>query len=204
MFEAYQLACISQNVWEELHFSNERNAKLAAKCDRKIATVHETYDKRRNDVLTLQMLVSQIPRINEQIEDIMTTLGAFFSKVCTNKKMLIGALVQSLGHLESSFNDVEVALLALEDTIDAREMQEKQLEQRFQVAMYQEKRQSEFNQLSQRLQSDYEQKKKEVERNSVLNSSELQKKFQKSFEQDMRNFAKNGQLLRGILFHRNS
>ncbi len=52
------------------------------------------------------------------------------------------------GALESSFGDVEVALLALEDTIDARELQENQLEQRFQMAMYQERRKAEFMDLS--------------------------------------------------------
>ena len=54
----------------------------------------------------------------------------------------------SLGDLESLFGDVEISLLGLEDTIDAREMQEKQLDQRFQVAMYQERRKAEFNDLS--------------------------------------------------------
>ena len=54
----------------------------------------------------------------------------------------------TLGDLESLFGDVEISLLGLEDTIDAREMQEKQLDQRFQVAMYQERRKAEFNDLS--------------------------------------------------------
>ena len=52
------------------------------------------------------------------------------------------------GTLESLIGDVELALLALEDTIDAREMQEKQLDQRFQLAMYQERRKAEFNELA--------------------------------------------------------
>ena len=62
--------------------------------------------------------------------------------------------------MESLLGDVEISLLALEDTIDAREMQEKQLEQRFQLAMYQERRKAEFNELATRLQNDYEKKKK--------------------------------------------
>ena len=52
------------------------------------------------------------------------------------------------GNLESLFGDVEISLLALEDTIDARELQERQLDQRFQLAMYQERRKAEFNELS--------------------------------------------------------
>jgi hypothetical protein len=52
------------------------------------------------------------------------------------------------GSLESLFGDVEISLLALEDTIDARELQERQLDQRYQLAMYQERRKAEFNELS--------------------------------------------------------
>ena len=44
--------------------------------------------------------------------------------------------MEKLGNLESLLGDVEISLLALEDTIDAREMQEKQLDQRFQLAGY--------------------------------------------------------------------
>ena len=56
--------------------------------------------------------------------------------------------ISSTGSLESLIGDVEIALLALEDTIDAREMQEKQLDQRFQLAIYQERRKAEFNELA--------------------------------------------------------
>ena len=59
-----------------------------------------------------------------------------------------GFIFQFAGTLESLIGDVELALLALEDTIDAREMQEKQLDQRFQLAMYQERRKAEFNELA--------------------------------------------------------
>ena len=96
------------------------------RCDRVIAEVNARYERQYSDVMTLQMLVAQLPKINAQIEEIMG----------------------SLGDLESLFGDVEISLLGLEDTIDAREMQERQLDQRFQVALYQERRRAEFNELS--------------------------------------------------------
>ena len=52
------------------------------------------------------------------------------------------------GSLESMFSDVEISLMALEDTIGARELQERQLDQRFQLAIYQERRKAEFNELA--------------------------------------------------------
>lgn len=106
-----------------------------------IAEVNERYERQYSDVMTLQMLVAQLPKINAQIEEIMG----------------------SLGDLESLFGDVEISLLGLEDTIDAREMQERQLDQRFQVALYQERRRAEFNDLSSRLRDDYAKKKTEGE-----------------------------------------
>ena len=77
------------------------------------------------------------------------------------KCLQLGSLLNLFaGCMESLLGDVEISLLALEDTIDAREMQEKQLEQRFQLAMYQERRKAEFNELATRLQNDFEKKKK--------------------------------------------
>ena len=67
----------------------------------------------------------------------------------------------TLGKLENLVVEVEVALLALEDTIDAREAQEKQLEQRFQIAIYQERRKQELEELEARLENQYQRRMKE-------------------------------------------
>jgi len=124
-----------QNCWEELHLASERNAKAAARCDALITTVKNRSEKQWCNVTALQ---NHVPKVNKGIQEIMERLGC----------------------MESLLGDVEISLLALEDTIDAREMQEKQLEQRFQLAMYQERRKAEFNELANRLQNDFEKKKK--------------------------------------------
>lgn len=72
------------------------------------------------------MLLSQVPKVNEQIQGVLDTLG----------------------QLESLFSECEVALLGLEDTINAKELQEKQMDQRFQVALYKERRQAEYEELA--------------------------------------------------------
>ena len=112
-----------QNQWEILHLNNEHNAKSADKCDKLILKIKNKSEKQWSDISTLQ---THIPQINNGIKEIM----------------------EKLGNLESLLGDVEISLLALEDTIDAREMQEKQLDQRFQLAMYQERRKAEFNDLA--------------------------------------------------------
>lgn len=112
-----------QNNWEDIHLLNEQNAKSADRCDKMIIKIKKRSEQQKSDVHTLQ---NQLPKVNQGIKEIMEKLGC----------------------LESLLGDVEISLLALEDTIDAREMQEKQLDQRFQLAMYQERRKAEFNELA--------------------------------------------------------
>ena len=184
-----------QNNWEVIHLNNERNAKKADKCDKLIVNIKDRTLKQWNDIATLQ---THIPQINNGIKDIMDKLGS----------------------LESFIGDVEISLLALEDTIDAREMQEKQLDQRFQLAMYQERRKAEFNDLaskylkvgviesmmnfkfiSDRLQNEYEKKKKLHSEKKSVDSAKLQKHYQSKFDEDVKNFQDGNNRLQVPLRH---
>jgi len=158
-----------QNHWEDLHLNNERNAKIAARCDQKISQVRNRTKLQWNSVTAVQ---AHIPKINSGIKDIMDKLGT----------------------LESLIGDVELALLALEDTIDAREMQEKQLDQRFQLAMYQERRKAEFNELATRLQTEYDRKKQQSDMKKKEQQKNKRKVLQKQFEEDMNQFKNDGLL----------
>jgi len=165
-----------QNNWEVIHLNNERNAKKADKCDKLIVNIKDRTLKQWNDIATLQ---THIPQINNGIKDIMDKLGS----------------------LESFIGDVEISLLALEDTIDAREMQEKQLDQRFQLAMYQERRKAEFNDLANRLQNEYEKKKKLHSDKKSVDSEKLQKHYQSKFDEDVKNFQDGNNRLQVPLRH---
>ena len=184
-----------QNNWEVIHLNNERNAKKADKCDKLIVNIKDRTLKQWNDIATIQ---THIPQINNGIKDIMDKLGS----------------------LESFIGDVEISLLALEDTIDAREMQEKQLDQRFQLAMYQERRKAEFNDLaskylkvgviesmmnfkfiSDRLQNEYEKKKKLHSDKKSVDSEKLQKHYQSKFDEDVKNFQDGNNRLQVPLRH---
>ena len=115
-------------------------------------------------------LVSSIPEINKQVETVM----------------------KSLGVLQDLFMEVEVALLALEDTIDARDAQENQLERRFQIALYQEKRRQELEELETRLEMDYQKKMREKEKAENNDKAARQVVFQAKFTEDMKKFTETG------------
>ena len=123
------------------------------------------------------------------------------------------------GRLESSFSDVEVSLLALEDTIDARELLEEQMDQRFQLEVYQAKRKAEYEELSSeacdmldeivigsvnpmlkslhspdRLQASYDKKKSEFENRKHAADQERREAHQRAFQTDMAKYTSGDRL----------
>ena len=134
--------------------------------------MHAEYEKQWRHVAMISNLMGQLPTINKDIEGVMRTLG----------------------ELENLFMEVEVSLLALEDTIDAREAQEKQLEQRFQLAIYQERRRQELEELESRLEIQYQKRLKEKELAEIASKKERQAVFQARFEEDLTRFASSGLL----------
>lgn len=84
--------------------------------------------------------------------------------------------------------------MMLEDMVETQELREKQLDHRFQLALYQEKRASELQDLKERLTEEHLRKVAEFEtlRNSHL--KERQAIFQEAFEEDLQRFKKQGAL----------
>ena len=145
-------------------------ARKADFTDREVSRVAAEYDKQWRYVSKMSNLVSTLPDINKQIQHVMNTLG----------------------QLENLFMEVEVALLALEDTIDARDAQEKQLEQRFQLAIYQERRRQELEELESRLEMDYQKRMKEREKAENSEKKAKQAVYQAKFEEDMTRYSQTG------------
>jgi len=159
-----------QNVWKHLHDNAEEVAKHADVTDREVSRVAAEYDRQWRHVSRMSSLVSTLPDINVQIQGVMNTLG----------------------QLENLFMEVEVALLALEDTIDARDAQEKQLEHRFQMAIYQERRRQELEELESRLELDYQKRIKEKELAENAEKKARQAVYQAKFDDDMSRFTETG------------
>jgi len=161
-----------QDGWRRIHEGAEQVARQADRADREVSRVHAEYEKQWRHVAMLSNLMGQLPKINNEIEGVM----------------------QTLGELENLFMEVEVSLLALEDTMDAREAQEKQLEQRFQLAIYQERRRQELEELESRLEIQYQKRLKEKELAEIATKKERQAVFQARFEEDLTRFTSTGLL----------
>ncbi|TRY71593.1 hypothetical protein TCAL_16229 [Tigriopus californicus] len=161
-----------QMQWETLHLENEKNAKRAKDTDRSIADLHAQIETQWRNTKTLQSLVGQIPKMNEEIQQI----------------------VVSLGELEPLFSKVEIALMALEDTLDARDLQTRQNSRRKDLANFEAQRKAEFRELSARLQREHQSKKKLAEANELVARQQKQRVFQQRFDNDLATFKSGGQL----------
>ena len=169
-----QDSVLCQECWRQIHERNVVGGREAGRCDRTVTLLQAEYERQHRQVssLSVSCLLSCLPVINTQVQEVMVTLGK----------------------LENLVVEVEVALLALEDTIDAREAQEKQLEQRFQIAIYQERRKQELEELEARLENQYQRRMKERMLKEDAWKRERQAVFQAKFEEDLSTFNNTGRL----------
>lgn len=62
-------------------------------------------------------------------------------------QILLSFFLNCTVNVQCAFEETEAALLMLEDMVETQELREKQLDHRFQLALYQEKRASELQDL---------------------------------------------------------
>jgi len=159
-----------QDCWQSIHNGAEQTSRQADRCDRTISQLHAEYEKQWRHVSMLSWMVSELPELGRQVEKVMGDLA-------------------NLGDL---YSDVELALLTLEETLDARECQEKQLQQRFEMTMYQEKRRHELQELEVHLSNQYDRRMKELELEDDKKKTERQQVFHQKFQEDLEKFQSTG------------
>jgi hypothetical protein len=59
-------------------------------------------------------------------------------------RAIVSIIISSAGALQELFEDVEGALFQLEDMVETQDLQERQLDHRFQFALYKEKKLAEL------------------------------------------------------------
>lgn len=113
----------NEKIWEEIHLANESNAKKAETCDAIISKVKDSIKKRCIDLSDINVSLEIIPNIVQTIENCSTIIIEINDKC----------------------NEVENQLYELEDLIELLELQEKQLDKKFEMAMFKERKLGELN-----------------------------------------------------------
>lgn len=108
----------NETIWEELHLANESNAKKAETCDTIISTVSESIRKRCVDLSDINVSLEIIPNIVQTIENCSTIMIEINDKC----------------------SEVENQLYELQNLMEVLQLQEKQLDSRFEMAMFKERK----------------------------------------------------------------
>ncbi|XP_055318498.1 dysbindin protein homolog [Sitodiplosis mosellana] len=162
----------NEKIWEELHAANESNAKKAETCDEMISNLTESIKKRCIDLSDINISLEIIPNIVQTIENCSTIMIEINDK-CT---------------------EVENQLFELEDLMELLQLQEKQLDRKFEMAMFKERKLANLEKVRQSLASKHADTVKESERQMRLLQQERQAVFQDAFQSDLKYYKEVGKI----------
>lgn len=162
-----------QSQWEELHELNEDNAKNS---DELAQLIEDMYKKISSDHRNICDMSYLICNGTQNLSDSVTNC------------------VAQIKQLSVSFERVENDLIRLENLIENLELQEKELEHRFQLALYKEKKLANLEALRLELAEKHVQSVTEFERKQQQTLQERQRAFQDAFQTDLQLYKEAGTL----------
>lgn len=108
----------NENDWSSIHNLNEENAEKARIIDEKIIKLKNSSDKTLTDITDLYVSLTAIPNVIKNLNN----------------------CVEMLSDISIKCQNLEKKLFDLEDLMEVLELQEKQLDKRFEMALYKEKK----------------------------------------------------------------
>lgn len=159
-----------QQLWAELHENDATNAKKAEEVDTTLGNLHSYCFEHLSLIRQLNTQFAALPQLQTSILDLMGKIG----------------------ELEGVFEEVEDALMNLEDVIEIQELQERQLDHRFQLAMYKEKKLADFEDMKVKLGEEHALKVLQYEKKQEAILKERQNIFQEAFEEEIQEYKVHG------------
>lgn len=160
--------------WEELHRISEENAQSA------------------EDVACF---ISDLNKFCRQEQDLMKQFNYQLS-LAPGLHSSVMNLMGRIGELQGLFEEVESSLLNLENVLETQTLQEKQLDHRFQLALYKEKKLAAFEELKVKLAQEHSKKVQEFEMRQQQVLKERQEAFREAFEEEMQHYKIHGRVER--------
>lgn len=111
-----------------------------------LQTVDESIGKLHKEVETKWRNITQCCAVINKLPEVIQEIEAITEKIGTVELIFMFLNINEfiLGTLDLLFVTVEKSLIHLQDLIETRELQERQLDHRFQLALYKEKKLSQL------------------------------------------------------------
>jgi len=163
-----------QNEWMISHNLCAASAKHSEEADKAIGQLMDFCNKQWDMVTHLMAQLSTLPAVSEDLKNVMKKIGI----------------------LENGFQDLEKSLLQLENLVEVQHLQEKQLDERFDLAMYKEKKLSGLETLKYQLAEKHAGKVHQFEAQQKILLQERQEAFKEVFEEEMKHYKTHGHIER--------
>lgn len=161
-----------QNQWHELHGKNEQNANLAMQLAKSINQIDSETKKHHAIMSEFLYQLSTLPQIEKTISSIENELVK----------------------LKHQFVQIEQKLTLLEIDKQKEDFNKIKLDHQYQLAVYKEKRASEFETVKVRLALDHTKKVQEYEQQQQSILKERQEAFQAAFEEELNYYKTQGKI----------
>ena len=161
-----------QNQWHELHGKNEQNANLAMQLAKSINQIDSETKKHHAIMSEFLYQLSTLPQIEKTISSIENELVK----------------------LKHQFFQIEQKLTLLEIDKQKQDFDKIKLDHQYQLAVYKEKRASEFETVKVRLALDHTKKVQEYEQQQQSILKERQEAFQAAFEEELNYYKTQGKI----------
>ncbi|XP_078048809.1 dystrobrevin binding protein dysbindin isoform X2 [Augochlora pura] len=161
-----------QLQWNELHELAEENAGKAQETDKLIGSIYEKLEQEWKNITCLNSTLAYIPKINNSIQELMDQIGT----------------------LQETFEEVEEAIYRLEDLNEILELQSRQLDHRFQLALYEEKKLAELNMVKAKLADEHITRVSEHEKKQQKMMKERQETFDEVFKEQLEEYKATGSI----------
>lgn len=187
----------NENDWSSIHNLNEENAEKARIIDDKIIKLKNSSDKTLTDLTDLYVSLTAIPNVIINLNN----------------------CVEMLSDISIKCQNLEKKLFDLEDLMEVLELQEKQLDKRFEMALYKEKKLgldlkicfniffliqnfilAALENVRKDLVSNHASSVQEFENNLMKIQHERQLVFQDAFQNDLKTFKEIGKIPSKYLF----
>lgn len=167
-------ALLEQNekTWRNLHERNEANAIKATSTDETITRIKEKTEKLYIDLTDLNVCLNSIAALENNLQ------------TCNDMITNIGTLCKSL----------ETKLVELEDVTEELDLQSRQIEHKFQMSMYKEKKMVELEEVRKRFALKHAENVKQYENELKKIQQERQAVFQDAFQHDLEIYKEKGSI----------
>lgn len=163
-----------QNTWRELHQDAEENATLAENVDSEITQLFVTIDRQTDLLSQLHTTVADLPVILNKLQELTDVLAS----------------------LDEEYENVEVALVRLEDMCEEQELAQAKMYDAQKLATYTHRKSEELQKIKVEFAKDHAKKMEGYEKHRQTKLKERQEVFEQQFNNDLDYFKSHGRLER--------